>query len=66
MGLRNRFPALALEQILGSLTFYPANRSQVDKYLRQGKEEFDLLRQQNPGLYARLAEARERANRPGA
>jgi uncharacterized protein (DUF433 family) len=69
-GIAESFPALTLEQVLGSLAFYLANRDQVDQYLRQGMEDFERLRQQahknNPGLYARLTDARERANRPGA
>src|ERR1700733_762771 len=63
------FPALTLEQVLGSLAFYLANRDKIDQYLRQGKGDFERLRQQarqnNPALYARLADARQKANHPG-
>jgi uncharacterized protein (DUF433 family) len=69
-GIAESFPALTLEQILGSLAFYLANRDEIDQYLRQGAEDFERLRQQarqnNPGLYARLTDARQRANRSGA
>ena len=69
-GIAESFPALTLEQILGSLAFYLANRDKIDQYLREGKEDFERLREQahqnNPGLYARLANAREKANHPGA
>jgi len=69
-GIAESFPALTLEQVLGSLAFYLANRDKIDQYLRQGSEDFERLRQQahqnNPGLYARLADARQKANRPGA
>ncbi len=68
-GIAESFPALTLEQILGSLAFYLANRARVDHYLCQGKEEFELLRQRarqdNPGLYARLADARQTASHRG-
>ncbi|HTC32013.1 MAG TPA: DUF433 domain-containing protein [Bryobacteraceae bacterium] len=69
-GIAESFPALTLEQILGSLAFYLANRDEIDQYLRQGAEDFERLRQQarqnNPGLYARLTDARQSANRSGA
>ena len=65
-GIAESFPALTLEQVFGALTFYLANRGAVDQYLRQGKEEFELLRRQarekNPRLYARLLEARQSAS----
>lgn len=69
-GIAESFPALTLEQILGSLAFYLANRDRIDQYLRQGSEDFEHLRQQahqnNPGLYARLADARQKTDHPGA
>ncbi len=69
-GIAESFPALMIEQILGSLAFYLASRDQIDQYLRQSTEDFEHLRQQahhnRPGLYARLTDARQRANRPGA
>jgi uncharacterized protein (DUF433 family) len=69
-GIAESFPALTLEQILGSLAFYLANRGEIDRYLRQASEDFERLRQQahqnSPGLYARLTDARQRANRPSA
>lgn len=69
-GIAESFPALTLEQVLGSLAFYLANRDEIDHYLRQGAEDFERLRQEahqnRPSLYARLTDARQRANRPGA
>jgi uncharacterized protein (DUF433 family) len=69
-GIAESFPALTLEQVLGALAFYLANREEIDQYLRQGSEDFERIRQQarqnSPGLYARLTDARQRANRPGA
>jgi uncharacterized protein (DUF433 family) len=68
-GVAESFPALTLEQVLGSLAFYLANRGKIDQYLRQGREDFERLRQQarqnNPALYARLADVRQKANHPG-
>ncbi len=69
-GIAESFPALTLEQILGSLAFYLANRDRIDQYLRQSSEDFERLRREahrnNPGLYARLADARQKADHPGA
>lgn len=69
-GIAESFPALELEQIFGALTFYTANRDLVDRYLSQGRREFEALRQRarrdNPILYAKLAEARRRSHTPGA
>ena len=67
-GIAESFPALDLEQIFGALTFYMANRESVDQYLREGKREFEALRQQsrrnNPALYAKLAESRRGTHTP--
>jgi uncharacterized protein (DUF433 family) len=69
-GIAESFPAVTLEQILGSLAFYLANRDKIDEYLRQGAQDFERLRQQarqnNPALYARLEDSRQKANHPGA
>ena len=60
----------ALEQVYGALSYYLAHRESVDEYLNEGKEEFARLREEsrhkNPSLYARLAEARQKTQRPGA
>src|ERR1035437_6551448 len=67
-GIAESFPALGLEQIFGALAFYVANRGIVDDYLAEGRREFETLRQQarqnNPLLYAKLAEARRRTHTP--
>jgi uncharacterized protein (DUF433 family) len=69
-GIAESFPSLGLEQIFGALAFYIANREDVDQYLRQGREEFEALREQarrnNPALYRKLAEARQTAHAPRA
>jgi uncharacterized protein (DUF433 family) len=69
-GIAESFPSLGLEQIFGALAFYIANREVVDQYLRQGRQEFEALREQarrnNPALYRKLAEARQTAHAPKA
>jgi uncharacterized protein (DUF433 family) len=69
-GIAESFPSLGLEQIFGALAFYIANREVVDQYLREGREEFEALREQarrnNPALYRKLAEARQTAHAPRA
>lgn len=57
------FPTLTLEQVYGAITFYLANRPEVDAYLREGDEEFEAVRRaalaSNPLLYKKLEEARK-------
>jgi len=69
-GIVESFPALNPEQVYGALSYYLAHREAVDQYLSQGKEEFEELREESrrrdPSLYARLAEARHKIQRPGA
>jgi uncharacterized protein (DUF433 family) len=67
-GIAESFPALGLEQIFGALTFYTANREVVDRYLNEGRHEFEMLRHEaqrkNPALYAKLSDARRRSQTP--
>lgn len=69
-GIAESLPALGLEQIFGALAYYMAHREVVDRYLSQGREEFELLRQQarrcHPALYAKLTEARHKSQTPSA
>jgi hypothetical protein len=69
-GIVDSYPALMLEQVFGALSFYLANRETIDQYLRAGRDEFDLLREQarraNPALSAKLMSARKQAERPNA
>ncbi|MGH8547800.1 MAG: DUF433 domain-containing protein [Methylococcales bacterium] len=59
------FPVLSLEQVYGALTFYLANKSDVDRYLQKADAEFETLRQvareQDPMFYQKLADAGRRA-----
>ena len=69
-GMVESFSALTLEQVYGALSYYLAHREVVDDYLSEAREEFAKLREEsrhrNPSLYARLAEARQKTQRPGA
>jgi uncharacterized protein (DUF433 family) len=62
------FPVITLEDVYGAITFYLADQSEIDAYLRQGEAEFDLLRQKarqaNPHLFRKLEEARQGARVP--
>ena len=56
---------MTLEQVYGVLTFYLANKSEVDAYLERSEPEFEAMRkaarEQDPMFYQKLADARERA-----
>ena len=69
-GIAESFPSVTLEQVLGSLAFYLANRDRIDQYLHQASSDFERIRREarkkNPILYARLSDARARAHRPDA
>ena len=64
-GIAESFPAITLEEVLGALAFYLANREKVDDCLRKGRAEFAGLqeesRHKHPGLYAKLEAARRAA-----
>jgi uncharacterized protein (DUF433 family) len=59
------FPLLTLEQVYGALTFYLANRQQIDSYLQAGKADYERLRQAtrdaDPMWYQKLYDARRSA-----
>ncbi|MEM7582547.1 MAG: DUF433 domain-containing protein [Acidobacteriota bacterium] len=58
------FDTLSLEQVYGAITFYLANRQDIDAYLAQSRKEFDrqyqAARAADPELYKRIEEARLR------
>ena len=64
-GIVDSFPALNLEQVLGGLVFYLANRDLIDRYLREGEKQYDALyeesRRQHPAFYKKLEEARQKS-----
>jgi uncharacterized protein (DUF433 family) len=57
------FPVLTLEQVYGAIAFYLANRSAIDTYLVQVRDDFEALRQAardaDPMFYQKLADARQ-------
>ena len=56
------FPLLTLEQVYGAITFYLANRTEVDAYLAAEEATFDAMGQplqaSDPGLYNKLLAAK--------
>ncbi len=60
---RECFPLLSLEQVYGAVTYYLAQRKEIDSYLEHAKSEYEALReasrQADPEFYQRLAEARQ-------
>lgn len=56
------FPVLTLEQVFGAITYYLANRVEIDEYLKSTDEEFESLRQAtrsaDPEFHAKLIKAR--------
>jgi uncharacterized protein (DUF433 family) len=62
--IAQNFPLLSLEQVYGAITFYLANRDEIDAYLRQGEADFEGLRHdfelRNPGLREKLFAAKRR------
>ena len=59
------FPVLTLERVYGALTFYLANKSEIDAYLKVAEAEFEAIRQatreQDPMFYQKLVDARRQA-----
>jgi uncharacterized protein (DUF433 family) len=59
----DNFDTLSLEQVYGAITFYLANRDEVDRHLLHNRAKFDALRKQaretNPLLYRKLEEMQE-------
>jgi uncharacterized protein (DUF433 family) len=53
------FPVLSLEQVYGAITFYLANRCEIDIYLQQQQiayqEKWKEARQNDPDFYERLS-----------
>ena len=62
------FAPLTLEQVYGTITFYLANQDAVDRYLQQGRQELEVLRQEarrrNPLLHAKLDAAKRESPIP--
>jgi uncharacterized protein (DUF433 family) len=60
--IQHSFSALTLEQVYGGITFYLANRTEIDEYLEGADRDFEKLRlearKKHPLLYQKLDEAR--------
>jgi uncharacterized protein (DUF433 family) len=61
--IQRSFPSLSLEQVHGALAFYLSHRAEIDKYLVEGEEEFEKVRQasheKHPDWYEKLRRVRE-------
>ncbi len=61
--IQAEWPALSLEQVYGAITYYLANRKNVDEYLTQTEREHagavPPLSETAPALYEKLQKARE-------
>jgi uncharacterized protein (DUF433 family) len=62
------YSLLNLEQVYGAITFYLANRSDIDAYLISEEQAFDAMPQplqtDAPDLHQKLVAARESAQQP--
>ena len=60
-GIAQLIPALTLEQVYGAVTFYLANRLDIDAYLQRQEAKFEALRQfwhtQDAMFYQKMADA---------
>jgi uncharacterized protein (DUF433 family) len=62
-GIVDNFPTLSLEQVYGAITFYLANRSEMDAYLAEAERMWEETRKNQPPLPGGLRERLERARR---
>ena len=62
-GIAQAYPLLSLEQVYGAITFYLANRSDVDAYLAEEEAAFDNMPQplqlDAPDLYQKLIDSKQ-------
>lgn len=66
--IQRAFPLLTLEEVYGAITFYLANRPEIDAYLNRAEVELAVqarelnaaAREANPTLFQRLAHAHQR------
>jgi hypothetical protein len=60
------FCAGVLEQVYGALTFYLANKSHIDSYLKKAQAEFEAMceaaHEKDPMFYQKLADARRESD----
>ncbi len=68
------FESLSLEQVNNAITFYLANREEIDEYLQQSEIEGEIIsrqinekfRAEKPELYQRLMAAKQRSCKSAA
>lgn len=64
------FPLLTLEQVYGAITFYLANRAEIDAYLTAEEAAFDAMPQPlqttDPALYRKLMAAKAAERQAGS
>jgi len=59
----DEFPTLSLEQVYGAITFYLANRADIDVYLSESEKLWSKARKHQPPTPPGLRERLERARR---
>ena len=63
--IQQAYSTTTLEEVYGAITFYLANRSDIDEYLARGEQDYEKMRlearDKNPLLYKKLEEARRNA-----
>jgi uncharacterized protein (DUF433 family) len=57
------FPTLSLEQVYGAITFYLANRAEIDAYLTETEKLWEEVRKSQSPIPPALRERLERARR---
>lgn len=59
------FPTLTLEQVYGAITFYLAQRDEIDRYLETRRQDYERRREAakaaDPMFYQKLADAKKHA-----
>ncbi|SRR6266851_1838355 len=45
--IQQQYPSVSLEEIYGAITYYLANREEVDRYLKRQEQLWDELRRQS-------------------
>jgi uncharacterized protein (DUF433 family) len=65
--IQQDWPVLSLEQVYGAMTYYLANRAQVDEYIREAEQRFanvvPAMREAAPELYSLRRARQESAQR---
>lgn len=59
----DEFPTLSLEQVYGAVTFYLANRAEIDAYLTETEKLWEEARKNQSPIPPALRERLERARR---